>query len=58
MYTKGISDSPVLPKARITHLFNALLNIPNMNSSEEGSTYFSPTKYRIHRNSSGRYLAN
>jgi hypothetical protein len=58
MYTKGISDSPVLPRAGIIHLFNALLNTPDMNSSEEGSTYFSPTKYRIHRNSSRRYLAN
>jgi hypothetical protein len=58
MYTKGISDSPILPKAGITHLFNALLSMPDMNSSEKGSTYFSPTKYHIHGNSSRRYLAN
>jgi hypothetical protein len=57
VYTKGILEKPVLPRAGITHIFNALLSTPNMNSNEEGSIYFSPLRYRIHRNSSRGYLA-
>jgi hypothetical protein len=56
MYTKDTSGKQVLPRAGITHLFNALLNTPNMYSSEEGSRYSPPTKYPLHWDLSKRDL--